>query len=103
MEKREAPDQEAGGREISNHDEAGPRSNSSSRVRDLPVTRAVAYPPAGHRGRYLAVVTACPHCNGCHLHFGDRWWDLAAVVKTGSCGRAYFLHLSALAIGGSDA
>lgn len=62
----------------------------------------MAYPPAGQRERYLAVVTDCPHCHGCHLHYGERWWDLAAVVKTGSCGRAYFLHLSALAIGGGD-
>lgn len=64
--------------------------------RRVPIARATAYVPAGRRKRYAAVVERCPHCRRAHLHYGDRWHDLSAVIKVGSCGRAYELHLRAL-------
>lgn len=71
--------------------------------RQVPVARGRAYIPTGRRTQYIALVDDCPHCHAAHIHRGRRWYDLAAVIKTGSCGRSYELHLSGLQIAGEAA
>lgn len=73
-----------------------PQVEGSSPDRRIPIARARAYAPTGRRRLYVAVVDDCPHCHAAHLHRGERWHDLVDVVKNGSCGRSYVLHLSGL-------
>lgn len=64
-----------------------------------PIARCDVYAPSASRGRYLVVVTRCPHCSGSHQHFGATVADLLDGTRAG-CGRPYRLHLARLVDGG---
>jgi hypothetical protein len=66
---------------------------------DAPAVWAVAYPPAGHRRRWLVVVLRCTQCQGSHHHYlGD---NTGGLRRRGCGAGSYYVRpRAALAVAG---
>ncbi|GAA1550343.1 hypothetical protein GCM10009827_083750 [Dactylosporangium maewongense] len=61
-------------------------------TRRLPAVTGPVYPPAAARGRYLAIVTNCPFCEGRHAHYLGTAVDTSRMA---GCRRGrYLLNVS---------
>ncbi|WP_344972851.1 hypothetical protein [Streptosporangium fragile] len=57
---------------------------------DAPTVTGIAYPPAGRRTCWLAIVERCPHCGHAHAHRGSVDAPPSGPV-TGGCHARYQL------------
>lgn len=62
-----APESRKPGPRQESRQPANTTSNSNSN--DVPTVWGTAYPPAGHRRRWLLVVLRCSECLGAHQHY----------------------------------
>lgn len=59
----------------------------------IPVVFASMYAPAGDRGRFLIITSACPYCGGRHAHY-DPTPDSLTRKQAGCRSGRYLINIA---------